>query len=92
MLTLNFLCCRGRMYFGFGTASERLNKRVRDSVFKAMVRFEVAWFDLHPIGKITTRLSEDAALMHAFSGQPVRMLALNLASVVIGLVLAFMYM
>lgn len=80
------------MYAGFGTASERMNKRVRDSVFKSMIRFEVAWFDVHPIGKITTRLSEDAALMHSFSGQPIRMMSVNVASVLIGLVLAFVYM
>lgn len=80
------------MYKGFGTASERMNKRVRDSVFASMVRFEVGWFDVHPIGKITTRLSEDAALMHAFSGGPIRMMVLNIASVLIGLVLALVYM
>jgi ATP-binding cassette subfamily B (MDR/TAP) protein 1 len=48
------------MYWGFGTASERMNQRIRDTTFKSLVRQEVAWFDLRPIGKITSRLSDDA--------------------------------
>lgn len=31
-------------YWGFGQASERLNKRVRDMCFKALMRQEVAYF------------------------------------------------
>lgn len=49
------------MYTGFGYASERLNKRIRDDTFKSLVRQEVAWFDMRPIGKITTTLSDDAS-------------------------------
>lgn len=43
-------------YWGFGQASERLNKRVRDMCFKALMRQEVAYFgkfrmvfSLHPL-------------------------------------------
>jgi ATP-binding cassette, subfamily B (MDR/TAP), member 1 len=32
------------LYWGFGMASERLNKRVRDSAFSSLVRQEVAFF------------------------------------------------
>ena len=49
------------MYTGFGYASERLNKRIRVDTFKSLVRQEVAWFDMRPISKITTRLSDDAS-------------------------------
>jgi ATP-binding cassette subfamily B (MDR/TAP) protein 1 len=49
------------MYAGFGYASEKMNKRIRDDTFKSLVRQEVAWFDMRPISKITTRLSEDAS-------------------------------
>ena len=74
------------MIYGFGTATERMNKRVRNSAFKNLVRQEVAYFDLHPVGTITTQLSDDAALIHSFSGQPIRLLVLNLSSVVIGII------
>lgn len=33
------------LWYGFGTASERINKRVRDGVFKNLLRQEVSWFD-----------------------------------------------
>jgi ATP-binding cassette, subfamily B (MDR/TAP), member 1 len=80
------------MYYGFGTASERMNRRIRNAAFTALIRQEVGWFDVRPISKITSRLSDDAALIHSFSGQPIRMLCVNLASVLIGLVVSFIYM
>jgi ATP-binding cassette, subfamily B (MDR/TAP), member 1 len=80
------------MYYGFGTASERMNRRIRNSAFRSLIRQEVGWFDVRPISKITTRLSDDAALIHAFSGQPIRMLCVNVASVLLGLVVSLIYM
>eukprot|EP00980_Cylindrotheca_fusiformis_P015007 scaffold4127_cov126-Cylindrotheca_fusiformis.AAC.3 len=59
-------------FYGFGHASERLNKRVRDEAFKSMVRQEVAYFDKRSVGKITSQLQEDAARLHTFTGEPVR--------------------
>jgi ATP-binding cassette, subfamily B (MDR/TAP), member 1 len=80
------------MYYGFGTASERMNRRIRNTAFRSLIRQEVAWFDVRPISKITSRLSDDAALIHAFSGQPIRMLCVNVASVLIGLIVSLIYM
>jgi ATP-binding cassette subfamily B (MDR/TAP) protein 1 len=80
------------MIWGFGTATERMNKRVRDSAFRNLIRQEVAYFDLRQVGTITTQLSDDAALIHSFSGQPIRLLVMNLASVFVGVVVAFIYM
>ncbi|KAG7355092.1 ABC transporter [Nitzschia inconspicua] len=80
------------MYYGFGTASERMNQRIRNLAFRSLIRQEIGWFDVRPISKITSRLSDDAALIHAFSGQPIRMLCVNLASVLIGLIVSFIYM
>ncbi|KAL3910823.1 MAG: hypothetical protein SGILL_007539 [Bacillariaceae sp.] len=48
------------MYYGFGTASERMNRRIRNTAFRSLIRQEVAWFDVRPISKITSRLSDDA--------------------------------
>jgi ATP-binding cassette subfamily B (MDR/TAP) protein 1 len=76
-------------FWGFGTASERLNKRVRDSSFSALMRQEVGFFDKRSVGKLTSQLQDDAARIHAFSGEPVRSLLIALASVVTGVTLSF---
>lgn len=80
------------LYYGFGTATERMNKRIRDLAFTALVRREISYFDKRPVGTITTQMEEDTALMHSFSGQPIRSLVINLSSVFVGLILAFCYM
>lgn len=79
-------------FYGFGTASERLNKRVRDSAFEALVRQEVSFYDKRSVGAITSQLEEDAARIHTFSGEPIRSLLTALSSVLIGLVVSFVFM
>jgi len=54
------------LFYGFGTASERMNKRVRDAAFNALIRQEVGFFDLRPVGVITSQIQDDAALIHSF--------------------------
>jgi len=80
------------VYYGFGIASEKMNKRVRDSAFQALVRQEVAFYDLRSVGSITSQFQDDAALIHSFSGEPIRTLLMNLASVLVGVVVSFVYM
>ncbi|KAL9190432.1 hypothetical protein ACHAXT_007643 [Thalassiosira profunda] len=80
------------VFYGFGSASERMNKRVRDSVFTSLLRQEIAFFDAHTVGSLTSRLSDDAALIHSFSGQPIRQLVMSLTSVLVGVVVSFIYM
>ena len=84
-------CLIGNMltFWGFGHASERLNKRVRDSSFTALLRQEVGFFDKRSVGSITSELQDDAARIHAFSGEPVRSFIIALSSVVTGLTLSF---
>jgi ATP-binding cassette subfamily B (MDR/TAP) protein 1 len=79
-------------YHGFGTASERVNKRVRDAAFISLVRQEVGYFDLRPVGTITSQLEDDAALLHSFSGEPIRTLTMSVASVLVGVAIAFFFM
>jgi len=79
-------------YWGFGMASERLNKRMRDSAFSALVRQEVSFFDKRSVGSITSQLQDDAARIHTFSGEPIRSLLIALSSVLTGVVLSFAYM
>jgi ATP-binding cassette, subfamily B (MDR/TAP), member 1 len=88
---LMFTCITGYMlvFWGFGTASERLNKRVRDTSFTALLRQEVAFFDKRSVGSITSQLQDDAARIHAFSGEPVRVFIIAMTSVVTGVVISF---
>jgi ATP-binding cassette subfamily B (MDR/TAP) protein 1 len=75
-------------YYGFGMASERLNKRVRDTSFTALLRQEVSFFDKRSVGSITAQLQDDAARIQAFSGEPVRSMIVALSSVVTGVVIS----
>lgn len=77
------------MFVGFGRASERLSKRVRDDAFTSLIRQEVGFFDMRSVGSITSELQDDAARIHAFSGVPIRSSLLATASVVTGLVVSF---
>ncbi|KAL3921336.1 MAG: hypothetical protein SGARI_006706, partial [Bacillariaceae sp.] len=69
------------LYYGFGVAVERMNQRVRDNAFKSLCRQECGYFDANPVGKITSELQDDAALVHSFTGEPIRSLVVSLSSV-----------
>lgn len=77
-------------FYGFGTASERLNKRVRDSSFAALLRQEVAFFDKRSVGRITSQLQDDAAKIHAFLGEPIRSFIIAIASFLTGIFISFL--
>lgn len=87
-------CVFGNMltFWGFGLATERLNKRVRDSAFSSLIRQEVSFFDLRSVGGITSQLQDDAARIHTFSGEPIRSLAIAVSSVVTGVIVSFVFM
>jgi ATP-binding cassette, subfamily B (MDR/TAP), member 1 len=89
-----FGCLSGNMitFWGFGVASERMNKRVRDSSFTALLRQEVAFFDRRSVGKLTSQLQDDAARLHTFTGQPIRSFLVAIAAVFTGLILSFAFM
>ena len=80
------------LFWGFGMATERMNKRIRDSAFTSLLCQEVAWHDKHSPNALTARLSDDAACLHAFAGEPVRSMSASLASVAVGVVVSFVYM
>ena len=77
------------MFVGFGRASERLSKRVRNDAFTSLIRQEIGFFDKRSVGQITSELQDDAARIHSFSGVPIRSALVALSSVVTGLVLSF---
>jgi len=80
------------LFYGFGAATERMNKRIRDSIFVSLMRQDVGYYDTHSITNLTTKLEDDAAMMHSFSGEPIRQLVMTVSSVVVGLAISFIYM
>ena len=80
---------------GFSVSGYRLTRRMRQSVFEAMVRRDMGWFDFpeHSTGELTTRLEADAeavAKMTGWSlGYRVRVIATLVAGVTIALVFAW---
>ena len=80
------------LYYGFGAATERMNKRVRDEIFVALMKQDISYYDQNSVNNLSTRLEDDAAMMHSFSGEPVRQLSMTVASLFVGLVLSFVYM
>ena len=77
------------LFWGFGNATERMSRRIRDFAFNSLVRQEVAFFDKRSVGKITSELQEDSTQIQTFTGDPIRQLLISLSSVLTGLVLAF---
>ena len=55
---------------GFSVSGYRLTRRMRQSVFEAMVRRDMGWFDFpeHSTGELTTRLEADAEAVAKVTG------------------------
>ncbi|XP_078435411.1 ABC transporter B family member 11-like isoform X2 [Wolffia australiana] len=77
--------------FFFAVAGARLINRVRMRTFERVVHMEVAWFDdaANSSGAVGARLSTDAATVRGLVGDALALLAQNAATLVAGLVLAF---
>ncbi|ORY44695.1 multidrug resistance protein 1 variant [Rhizoclosmatium globosum] len=75
----------------FGTAGERLTRKLREKTFEALLRQEIAFFDdeKHSTGIITGQLSEDAFQVQGLVGQSMATLVQLAAGIVAGLVIAF---
>jgi len=80
------------LYYGFGSATERMNKRVRDAVFVSLMRQDIGFYDTQTVANLSTKLEDDAAMMHSFSGEPIRALTMTVASVLVGIFISFFYM
>lgn len=80
------------LYYGFGTATERMNKRVRDAIFVALMKQDVEYYDNHSVGRLSTQIEEDASMIHSFSGEPIRTFVMSISSIVVGLIISFSLM
>lgn len=87
---VSFVAYPLRTYF-FGVAGSRLIRRVRKTCFEKVVNMEVGWFDEpeNSSGVIGARLSADAATIRALVGDALAQIVQDLASAIVGLVIAF---
>ena len=80
---------------GFSVSGYRLTRRMRQSVFEAMVRRDMGWFDFpeHSTGDLITRLEADAEAVAKVTGWSlgyrVRVIATLVAGITIALVFAW---
>lgn len=77
------------LFWGFGHASERMSRRVRDAAFQSLVRQDVSFFDKRKVGKITSELQEDATRIQVFTGDPIRQFLMSVSGVATGVVISF---
>ncbi|KAL8162250.1 hypothetical protein V2J09_013739 [Rumex salicifolius] len=77
-------------YF-FAIAGGKLIQRIRSLCFEKVVSMEIGWFDeqQNSSGAIGSRLSSDAAAVRGLVGDALALLVQNSATVIAGLVIAF---
>jgi len=80
------------LFWGFGHASERMSRRVRDAAFQSLVRQDVSFFDKRQVVKITSELQEDATRIQVFTGDPIRQFLMSVSGVATGVVISFVFM
>ncbi|KAI0212572.1 ATP-dependent translocase ABCB1 [Lamellibrachia satsuma] len=79
--------------FLFSVSAECLTLRLRQMVFKGLLRQEIGYFDdpRRSTGALTTRLSTDASAVHGASGIKLASTLQGAVSVVTGIVIGFIY-
>jgi len=80
--------------YGFGIASEKLAKRVRDTCYEVILKQDIGFFDTqeHSVGALTSALASDAPLIQAESGEKLSRTVMNLLSLVVAVVISGIYM
>mmetsp|Transcript_13373 Transcript_13373/g.23679 ORF Transcript_13373/g.23679 Transcript_13373/m.23679 type:complete len:1466 (-) Transcript_13373:839-5236(-) len=88
----SFVAYIGQMY-SFTYMGQQLARRVRQQLFRAFLVQEVGWFDRESnnSGQLTSLLSTDATYVRGAVADVVGLTIQNLATVVVGYILAFIY-
>ncbi|XP_064647521.1 ATP-dependent translocase ABCB1-like isoform X2 [Lineus longissimus] len=86
------ICHFLQSYF-FTLSGEQLTERLRHLTFKAMLRQEVGWFDLHEnqVGALCVRLASDTSLVKGATGNRVGTIIQSIANLGTGVVIAFVF-
>eukprot|EP00741_Cyanophora_paradoxa_P024734 tig00000293_g23878.t1 len=69
--------------------SERQCRRIRTALLKSMLRQEVAWFDTHKPGELSSRINADVKLIQDAIGEKVGSVIHNLATFIAGMAVGF---
>jgi ATP-binding cassette subfamily B (MDR/TAP) protein 1 len=77
----------------FAYSGGNLTKRLRSKSFRAILRQEIAYFDQtkHSTGALCTRLATEASAVQGASGVRFAFLFKNVASMIIGIIIGFVY-
>ena len=70
--------------------SESITYKIRVAFFKSLLRQDIAWFDNHAPGKLTTRLTEDLDKIKDGIGEKLIAVLRSFAGVLAALVLALL--
>ncbi|KAJ3106311.1 Multidrug resistance protein 1 [Phlyctochytrium planicorne] len=75
----------------FGTAGEKLTKRIRLFTFTNIMRQDIGFFDedKHSTGALTARLAEDANLVKGLTGRLMATIIQTVVTMLTGLIIAF---
>lgn len=79
--------------WGFSVANERLTKRLRILGFSAIIRQEIAYFDVesNSSGALTTRLATDVALIQSMTSEMLNRNLVTLFTLGVAFTIAFIY-
>eukprot|EP01017_Pseudomicrothorax_dubius_P007833 TRINITY_DN124_c0_g1_i6.p1 TRINITY_DN124_c0_g1~~TRINITY_DN124_c0_g1_i6.p1 ORF type:complete len:1219 (+),score=330.83 TRINITY_DN124_c0_g1_i6:81-3659(+) len=75
----------------FAVVSERLTRRLREQLFRKIMRMHIGWFDeeKNQPGKLSALLAADVQSVNGVTGTVIGLMIQNLSSFIIGLVIAF---
>ncbi|KAJ3083808.1 Multidrug resistance protein 1, partial [Quaeritorhiza haematococci] len=81
------------MVTSFTISGEKLTQRLRDLLFRALLRQEIAFFDepRHATGALAARLAEDAAKVQGMAGRLMGTWAQAAANAIGGIIVAFVF-
>ncbi|XP_043821901.1 ATP-dependent translocase ABCB1 isoform X2 [Dromiciops gliroides] len=70
-------------------AAGRQIKKIRQSFFHSIMRQEIGWFDVHDVGELNTRLTDDVSKINDGIGDKIGMLFQALATFFTGFIVGF---
>jgi ATP-binding cassette subfamily B (MDR/TAP) protein 1 len=72
-------------------AGEKIARKIRDRYFRALLKQEIAYFDRHTSGAISSSINSDIVIVQAGISEKFGNLFSHLGLIIVGLVLAFYY-
>ncbi|XP_051818316.1 ATP-dependent translocase ABCB1 [Antechinus flavipes] len=70
-------------------AAGRQVKKLRENFFHAIMRQEIGWFDVHDVGELNTRLTDDVSKINEGIGDKIGMLFQAVATFLTGFIVGF---